>query len=362
MMRSLQIVVFLLFIFCAHPGFAQKKAKEDAVNLLKRALILEEQGKINEAISNIEKARKLDPANPEYPYELAFANNLKKDYPKVVFILEKQIAGKDAFSKMYQLLGNAYDILERQYMAVKIYQDGIKRFPEAGELYLELGNIYLKRKDYTNALAQYETGIEMDPMFPSNYYRAARLFLRSPEKVWGMIYGELFLLLEIKSERTTEISKLLYDTYKKEIVFNADTLSSIRLSSDLWGGRVIGKDTSLKLNYGLFVYQPLMIEALNGEKNIDINSLSRIRKRFTEKYFTSDNWQKYPNALFDFHYKVLKAGFMDEYNQWVFADANTEDFSKWQEKNRDRYLKFIKWLLKNTPKFDAKYKFYRSQY
>ncbi len=77
--------------------------------------------------------------------------------------------------------------------------------------------IQLGKKDYNKALTYFEKGIEVAPNYSSNYYWCARLYCNSTEEVWGMIYGEIFMNLERNSKRTAEISKLLFDTYKKEI-------------------------------------------------------------------------------------------------------------------------------------------------
>ena len=57
-------------------------------------------------------------------------------------------------------------------------------------------------KEYSIALNYYEKGIEIDPKFPSNYYRAALLYDYSDHEIWGLIYGELFMDLEPNTKRT----------------------------------------------------------------------------------------------------------------------------------------------------------------
>ena len=59
--------------------------------------------------------------------------------------------------------------------------------PTSGKLYLELGGMYLHTKEYDKAISYYEKGIDVEPGYPSNYYRLAKIFLNSDEEVWGMI-------------------------------------------------------------------------------------------------------------------------------------------------------------------------------
>ncbi|MBK7434966.1 MAG: tetratricopeptide repeat protein [Chitinophagaceae bacterium] len=217
MKRIFKLLVFFLPIFYGLDSTAQRNKKDSATYCITRAINLEDQGKPADAIAWIRKAQKLEPKNINHDYELAYAYFLNKNLDQAIAILEKLLPRPTVNGKIYQLLGNTYDESGNPDKAMETYRAGLQRFPGSGELYLESGIIYLKRKDYDSAVSTFEKGIEMDPGFSSNYYRAAKLYLSSNEKVWGMIYGELFMLLEPMSERSKELSRLLYETYKKQI-------------------------------------------------------------------------------------------------------------------------------------------------
>ncbi len=53
---------------------------------------------------------------------------------------------------------------------------------------------------------------------------------------------------------------------------------------------------------------------------------------------------------------------MEAYSHWVLAEGDHDAFAKWQEANKEKYLKFFKWFLANPLNLDIKYKFYRGQY
>src|SRR5690606_10686824 len=117
--------------------------------------------------------------------------------------------------------------------AIQVYEDGLKKFPLSGKLYLERGTMELKREDLDAALKYYEMGIKVDPNFPSNYYWASRIYSYTTETVWTLIYGELFMNLERNTKRTAEISKLLYDTYVESIQIDSDTSFNLKFSNVL---------------------------------------------------------------------------------------------------------------------------------
>ena len=356
MVYSIKSLTGLLLLIAVQFTFAQTN-KEKAALEAKQALFFEDQGKSAQAIPLLEEAQRLDSGIITYSYELAVIYYNNKDYTKAKNILEPLVDRKDDFGLVYQLLGNVYDDLGNADLAIATYEKGLKQFPNTAEIYLELGITQLKKKEYNKALEYFEKGIEVNPMYPSNYYRAAKVFCSSSEAVWGMIYGEIFLNLERNTERTSEISKLLYNTYRKDIRLSQDSGFSVKFSTTV----SLFPDKN-KLPFAKGFYEPTIMLSLLNEKAIDINSLSRMRKKFVDLYIQTGNYQKYPNALFDYQYKVLKAGHIESYNRWVLAEGDKGAIDEWMKTNKVNWDKFIKWFEKNQIQLDDKYKFYRGQY
>ncbi len=187
---------------------------------------------------------------------------------------------KNSMDLYYELVGDCYDDMGKSDKSIDTYSDGLKKFPASGRLHLEIGIALMRKEKYNDALFHFEKGIEVNPEFPSNYYWASRIFCSySTEKVWGMIYGEIFLNLERTTDRSKEISKLLYDTYKSQITFKGD--SSVHYSFTEQNTITIKdiKDTvgGLKLPWALSVYEPCLAMNLLKEKSIDLSSLNRKR-------------------------------------------------------------------------------------
>jgi tetratricopeptide (TPR) repeat protein len=354
------ILCFLALTF-GLTAFGQTN-KETAEKKCIDAIELMDEGHYDESIKLLKEAQKLDPEKFDYPYELAYAHYLMKDYKGAIKILEKIEDHKDVSDRLYQLLGNSYDIIGKSDKAIKVYDAGLKKFPNSGIIYLEKGNVYWIKKEYDKALPLYEKGIELDPKFPSNYYRAAKLFLSSKEEMWGLIYGEIFMNLERNTNRTKEISRLMYETYKSEIEFTSDTSMTVSFCQQM---TITINDLSdiknMKLPFCM-VYEPTLLMSIIGVKKIDINSLDDIRKNFVVNYFKGGNDKTYPNVLFDYQDKVLKAGHMEAYNHWILMKGDPDAFDLWKSNNGRKYDNFVKWFTDNGLELDNSHKFYRKQY
>lgn len=359
-----KIKTFVLFLFIAAAEIASGQTdKEKALSKAQEAVKLMDNGKIEESIKLLKESQKLDPDRFDYIYEMAYAYHLKDDNKEVVKILEKTRNHKDLTERYFQLLGNTYDVLDKSDKAFEIYDLGLQKFPNSGMINLEKGNVHWNKEEYSKALPYYEKGIEVAPKFPSNYYRAARIYCSSTEEVWGMIYGEIFMNLERNSERTSEISKLLYDTYKSQIVFTSDTSFSVSFSKNATISiEDLNTPGKFKLPFGVGAYEQTLMFSMVSAKNIDINSLDNIRSNFIDNYFKEEHNKTYPNVLFAYQKQVKDAGHIEAYNHWILMKGDEDGFEKWQTVNTAKWDNFIKWFGDNGLKINNKNKFYSGQY
>lgn len=362
-MKSSQVLLAALFVFLTfHSSLKAQTNEERAKAKASEAITLVEEGKYPEGIKFLKDAKKLDSKNATYPYEIAYAYYIQKDYKNALKYLEPLMKEKRVYENAFQLAGNSYDLLGNKNKALETYDNGLKYFPNSGSLYLEKGTMALSKENYEEALSYYEKGIEAAPQFSSNYYWAARIYCSSTEKVWGMIYGEIFLNLERNSKRTIEINKLLYDTYKQNIKFSSDTTLSVSFSKQ---NQISVEDLqkgALKMPYGVMVYEKNLIVAIIKEKQIDLPSLNRIRSRFADVYFKNNDGNEYPNVLFEYHQTIAKAGHFEAYNYWLLGKGEDTTFSTWRTENKNKWENFTKWFSENKLSLTETHKFYRKQY
>ena len=355
------IAVVFLFL-TGQTTYGQETNREKASSKGKEAIQLMDDGKVDESILLLKEAQNLDPHSITYPYELGYAYYLKKDYKKTIKYLESIKSEKITNDRVYQLLGNAYDMLGESDKAVGTYESGLKIFPKSGHLYLEMGAIQRVKGNLEDALGYYEKGIEVDPEFSSNYYWASKIFCISDEKVSGMIYGEIFMNLERNTKRTAEISELLYDQYKTQIKLKSDTALSVSFSKNAFVNAKTADSSQIKLPFGVGVYETTLAMSILGSKSIDINTLDPIRTNFINNYFSCKHNKIFPNVLFSYQKKIIDLGYGESYNHWILMKGDEDAFEKWLENNEEKWTLFSNWFLKNPLKIDSTNNFFRKQY
>lgn len=358
---AMRVLVLFSLLIIGPIAMGQTSKKDEAAAKCKQAVQLMDNGDIDASIKLLEEAQKLDPKNSLYPYEMAYALYLKKDYEGAIKKVKPLTKRKDAQDYMFQMLGNSYSSNAQREEAIKAYEQGIERFPNSGRLHLERGNMEMLIEDYDKAMFFYEKGIEVEPTFPSNYYWAGKIYCYSTEEVLGMIYGELFMNLERNSARTEEMSKLLHDTYMSEIQLRGDSVATVSFSKNATIYVTDPSDMSqFKMPFGVGVYEPNLLFSIFSVDSININTLNTIRSTFVDNYYRNKHNELYPIVLFDYQKKVKDAGHMEAYNYWILSKGDQARFEEWYDQNLDKWDAFIAWFRVNAIEINSENKFLSS--
>ncbi len=298
------------------------------------------------AIESFADAVDLDSSRNTYQYQLGLANFYAKNFGTTIEVM-KNLLRKDAYvDRYYQILGQCYVELREPNKAYKVYLDGLKLLPGSGALNCELGRIEYDHNNFNLAVGYWETGILKDPNYPSNYYYAAKAYARTSERVWTVIYGEIFINLEISSQRTYEMSKLIFDVYKRSIYIKTEKNKYLffteipnRFSSKMM------KDTLLVRKNFEQAFNVTGRRSLSAfKKDFNLPELIQFRYKFVSKWYDKNFPVDFPNALFEYQRQVISVNYFDCYNYWILNRGDIMEYNLWYERNSKRYEEFLKWL------------------
>ncbi len=362
------ILLYALF-FKVGQSYAQTPSKQQQAYESGKAAIalIDKKQDYTRALALLETAAKLDPTNSAYPYEIAYVYYRQKEYQKTIKILQKLINKYQPRQEYYRLIGNAYDMLEQHKKSQKIYLEGLKHFPDGGIFYLELGGLAYRSGNTDMAVDYWEDGIKNAPQFASNYYWCAKLYCHSSEKIWGVIYGELFLNIEPDTKRSLEISQLMYKTYEEAMHLepSANWLSlSKRARIFLLLEDVYNVEVPFQVAYELSLSAGLDSLATNNQtvSQANIALMHTLRNEFTKVWYNKTYHEEYTNVLFDWHKDLIAAGHFEAYNYWLLRKGNSQEFSNWFDNNNKAFQAFVKWIEKNAFEPNNKHLFYKKQY
>jgi len=277
---------------------------QDVKQLQETARLFMTQRDYANAILVLNRARQMEPKNMEIAKSLGLNYYFAKDYAKALEIYKPLLDSEEADDQCFQVAGDIYFVMDNLKECEKVYRKGLKKFPESGPLYNELGELLWGQKDF-NAIKYWEKGIETDPGYSKNYYNACHYYYFTTDKIWSLLYGEIFLNIEPKSMFAGEIKNILLEGYKK-------------LFAD------VNLEGSVPNNNP---FAAAFLQTMNKQTNlaalgINTESLTMIRTRFILEWFPVYGKQ-FPFRLFEHQQQLLQEGMFDAYNQWIFTAAQS---------------------------------------
>jgi tetratricopeptide (TPR) repeat protein len=318
MKKYLLAITILLFTI------VQQVVAQTAKELQENASTFLQQGDFSNAILLLNRAIQIEPNSTELNKDLALAYYLQKDNTKALETIKPILEKDDVDDQCFQITASIYlqQLLPKE--AEKVFKRGIKKFPTSGPLYNDFGEILWLQKDYT-AIKQWEKGIEMDPGYSKNYYNACKYYYLTADKVWSIIYAEIFVNIEPMGAKTPEVKEILLDSYKK--LFAENDLTKLAKS-----------DNKFELAFLDCMNKQSQVATLG----IHAESITMIRTRFILEWYNSYA-SKFPFKLFDMNKQFLQEGLFEAYNQWMFgAIQNLYAFQNWTNNNDIAYKEFTK--------------------
>jgi len=298
---------------------------EDPKTLHENARTFMRQGDFNNAIIILTRALQMDKNNLEMQKDLAMSYYYKRDYEKALDEVKILMDRNDADVVAFQIAGNVYKALEEVKECEKIYKRGLKKFPNSGALYSEYGELLWAKKDFS-AIEQWETGIKMDPSYSGNYYNAARYYFFAKDKIWSLVYGEIFVNMESLSDRGTAMKQLLLEAYKEKLFADANIMAGQEKNKNEFARAFLdcmNKQSSL------------------ANRGLTTETLTMIRARFILEWF--DKYAgRFPYKLFDYQRQLIQEGIFNAYNEWLFGTVeNLAAYDNWTKTHDEEYKNFV---------------------
>ncbi len=296
-------------------------AQDDAKTMHETAKGYMRTGDFDNAILVLNRALVQDKTNLEMQKDLVMSYYLKRSYDKALEGAKLLLEREDADVICYQIAGNVYKALEEVKECEKMYKKGLKKFPKSGPLYSEYGELLLSAHN-NSAIDLWEKGIQVDPAYGGNYYNAALFYFSTNDKVWSLIYGEIFINMESLSQRGAAMKELLLKAYKEKLFNEADlTKDADKSKSDFAKAYLLTMNKQLSLT----------------NKGVTVETLGMVRSRFILDWYNTYA-TKFPFRLFDYQRQLLQDGLFEAYNQWLFGPVeNLAAYDSWTKAHADQY-------------------------
>ncbi len=317
-MKKLSIGMIALF-------WTLSSMAQTAEEVLKNAREFSMQGDAENAILVLKKGVEKFPNDTDLKQDLAMAYYAARRNPQALEALRPMLESEKPAETVYQIAALIYRSERQMKEAEKLFKAGLKQYPASGGLYNDYGQFLdSENPGKGEGIKMWEKGIEVAPAFAANYYQAARYYGAMNNTLWALLYGEIFVNLDSYSSRTVEIKNILLQFYKKAFAYGFSGLNKNNAFE------VAAADAML-------AQRSVVASGITPE------SLSALRARFILDWYTRPEAEKYPFRLFERQRQMLREGYFDAYNQWLFGGAfNITAFQNWTTNHADDYQAFTR--------------------
>lgn len=335
-MKQTFVTILCLLIALTLNG-QDDKTKE----LILQGVEFHDQGKYDEAISKYKAALKLDRKSTLANYELSYTYFVTKQYDDAIkysTIAIKQNA--DHQHESYVVLGNSLDLTGKPLNAIKIYEEGLSKFPNSNLLNYNLALTCYNQKDYDKAEIAAIKAIQVKPTHGSSHILLSATMREKGERVKSILPLYYFLMTEPDSKRSL-------------INYNS-------LINQLGQGVERKDDENIHVNISLsssssseFGAAEMLISLLTVSKFTDENRGKNDLEIFVETnrgIFSVLSEQKNDNTGFWWDFYVAKFSDLIQsdnimaYSYFISQSANNEVVTNWINEHPSEIQKLVAWI------------------
>jgi len=232
-------------------------------------------------------------------------------------------------AESFRLLALSEVALHHLPQAESTLAAAISRFPSTGALYYEQGKIARLREHKDKAVKSWLTGMEKDPGYAPNYTAIANEDLPTDNLIWGLLYGETYLVMQHDTAGDDSMKRKLFAGWKTFFALLPEISTK--------------KQTVFEKTFnGIFIKLTPVVS-----DGISTDNLVMVRTRFIMDWMSSYHKQLHV-PLFEYHNKLLEEGKFEIYNEWLFGNAENEaQYHSWTEFHPGDIERFLEWRSKH---------------
>ncbi|MBI5664469.1 MAG: tetratricopeptide repeat protein [Nitrospirae bacterium] len=173
-------VLFLLLIFsCASAPTMEDVKRAETLNNLGVAYLND--GQINEAYTEFQKALALNPGKKETLNYLGYISTRFKKYDEAISYYKKAISLDPNYADAVHNLGVTYADMGSWDEAIKYFKAALSNpvYSTPGQAYSNLGYAYYKKGDFVNAEKSLKDALIRNPVYPSAMYILGLVYIET---------------------------------------------------------------------------------------------------------------------------------------------------------------------------------------
>lgn len=341
-------LLLILALSCqGYSTFAQTNSDP----IIRQGIDLHNRGYFEEAILKYDSVLSFDKSNYTALYEKSYTLMELKKYDASIAlckqILKEHPAGKDN-GLVYVNYGTCMDMINKPQAAIDIYNEGIKKHPEQGMLYYNKAITCFNTNQRAKGIEATKYSVLANKYHPSSH-NLLSLVHDQKNKIYAIMAGVTFLIIEPQSERAKDVLKRVQDNLGANVKQTGDKAVSINLNASALDDKKGKKEPD---NFKQIEMMMSFSQALHYSD--EFKNMSAVQK--TEKTLESIisslalqqkdgkgfSWDFYAPFFID----LKKEAHLETLSHVIYASANDSNNGKWLKQNKEKVDAFYAWFRK----------------
>ena len=341
MIKQLLMTLIVLTSTCI--GYSQEEEEIEIEAIIAQGYESYIEGDYETSIAVYKQAIEIDPTSALANNQIALSYYKLGDYDNAILYSEKVIqVNNDPVYVLssYVTKGSCLDIIGEIDASIKIFKEGIEKFPEDHYLQYNLAVNYFKINDLKNAEYHALQSANIDKNHLSTHYLLAHINHKKEEKIPTLLSSFYFLLAEPHTERAKEALDMVYANFSKGV--QEETTKE---------GEPKNINITLKTN-SEFGSSELMLSLLEASKSLEKNKDKSKDELFIENttsFFTTlGDTNKETDGLWKgfyipFFYTLAQSEHIETFCHYVQQSKN-ENSVAWLKENEQKINAMFSWL------------------
>ncbi len=337
------IISFLLVIF-SQLAFGQGEANQ----LVKEGISLHKKGDFTGALAKFDAALLLQPTHEEAIYEKTLSLIELKRYDEAMDILNKilkESKDPDIRRLSYVNYGTVLDYKGDKKQALKVYENGIKEFPQSYLLYYNKGITEAGAGNMDDAVNSFKNSVRRNPLHASSH-NVLGILHADKDRIKGILSFFCFLLIEPDGKRAEQNLVILDKLIMRGISRKDDKNVTIQLDPSALDKNKSKEDDFSSAELMLSLLAANVPDSLKTKTDAD--RMSYQIRTLIAIIDETDKKDKgfYKNFYIPFFKDMKKNDLVTTACFIAMSSSGKEDIMNWQDENKGKVDSFFDWLEK----------------
>ena len=339
----MKLIFVIIITLCSVMGYGQQN--ENVARLVKDGIALHDKGDYDAAIKKYDEALLLDKDDYDANYEKSLSCLYAKRYDECItiskYLIEKH-ASNDALPGVYANYGSALDDKGEGKAAIKIFDEGIQKFPAAYLIHYNKGLTWGRLEKWDEALNSFFNAMRIKPAHAGSLYYTS-FSLDKTNKVAALISGLTFLVAEPEGKRAEAIYKHMDELFKSFAQKSKEGNSVISIN-------VGALDDKKKENNFSMVQMMLALTSASSladsvKAKTEVEKLSLYLQMLSNALSEGKSGSKgiYWEIYAPFWAEMKKKELVSVYAHIASITSGDEENIKWINDNQDKLKEFYDW-------------------